>query len=238
MINWELKSVDIGRVDFTDGDVVVCDPCYEGEAGVRLKIKPSEYDVSILKDDNMNGAILATAVGTYISESDWEEYEKDTISVDSGQAGIFDWDTFNTDKVVDNFDNLPFEEKNSISKFYPFVSNLTLNTDEGAGCYSKGCISSSGYGDGLYNLYLAKKDGIIIGLMIVFIEDDRVACNYCGKLFNEYDLNDNGYCYSCERYDEEPCSECGNYFQTNELNEDGVCQDCLDRLEEEEEDDE
>lgn len=238
MINWELKSIEIGRVNFTSGDVLVADPCYEGETGIRLKIKPSEYNISVIKSDGLNGAILATAKGTSISESSWEKYEEDDIPVDSGQAGIFDWDTFNTDKVVDSLENLPFEEPNAISKFYPFVSGLTLNTDEGAGCYSKGCISSTGYGDGCYDLYLAKEDDIIIGIMIVFIEDDRVQCRYCGELFDEYDLNDNGYCYSCEKYDEEPCSECGNYFQVNDLDEDGICEDCLTRLEEEEDEEE
>lgn len=235
MINWDVNNEEIGTVDFTKGNILVSDPCYKGEYGVSLDVKQTHYDVSVLKEDGYNSAIMAIAKGEYISNLDWEKYEDEEIAVDSGQAGFFEWDSFYTEEVIDKNAQLPFsKDEDEENNFYPFVSSLTLNSDESAGCYSKGCVSSTGYGDGSYNLYLAKKNNVIVGLLICFIEDERVECYHCGNLFNEDELSEGGYCYNCEEYEEVPCAECGSHYYKYELNEDDICDDCLEEEEGEE----
>jgi hypothetical protein len=39
--------------------------------------------------------------------------------------------------------------------------------------YDSGIVSSSGYGDGSYNLYVARKKKKIVGFIIEFLGDDK-----------------------------------------------------------------
>lgn len=85
------------------------------------------------------------------------KYKCGNIGVDSGQAGFFDYDTFN-----DLNRNVLNEE------FYNHVCEISNGGSE----LEFGAVSNSGYGDGIYPLYVKEKSGIIVAAKIVFIEKD------------------------------------------------------------------
>ena len=87
-----------------------------------------------------------------------------TGGVDSGQAGIFDDSKYpDTDEERGEYgDN---------DRFYGKCCNKTMN-NEGCGVFDGCFVSSSGYGDGSYNCYIAEKDNEIIGIAIQFIDED------------------------------------------------------------------
>jgi hypothetical protein len=48
---------------------------------------------------------------------------------------------------------------------------LTCQKDEVGGSYDEGVVTSSGYGDGSYGVYIAKEpNGYVIGIKIIFID--------------------------------------------------------------------
>lgn len=88
----------------------------------------------------------------------WKPFKLQTfgIGVDSGQLGIFDLEKFLQAKKT---------EKKS-EKFYKKCFDPTQG-----GCLQEGVVSSSGWGDGMYNAYYLKaKEGDIIAIWVPFID--------------------------------------------------------------------
>lgn len=105
----------------------------------------------------------------------WKKY-KDDVGVDSGQAGIFDEKSYKNDGSVAF---LPWIKKRAPWKYdnnksggmwYMKMSDMTLNSKEKWGIYDNGVVSSSGFGDGNYPIYIAKDEKRrIIGIAIDFL---------------------------------------------------------------------
>lgn len=160
------------KFEITSGNMLVTDPCYDkNEEDLKCQAKlPAK-----------NGTWLATA--EYSDEDAWgrrvsriiawhesnrngafsfctKMYSVD-IGVDSGQAGFFDYDKYPAD---------PRDEINE-REFYTPVSDLTLASDFGT--IDFGAVSSSGFGDGGYDLYVDKNDsGEAIAVWIEFIAEE------------------------------------------------------------------
>ncbi len=124
-------------------------------------------------DVNRNAALVCLYVGNesleknqeLVDKSISEKWEKiGMIGVDSGQAGIYDLKHYRDDSIV---------SKNSEGDWFDANSKLTLKATDYGGVIKYGAVSSSGYGDGMYNVYVLR-DGKtkIIGVKIVFIDID------------------------------------------------------------------
>lgn len=92
------------------------------------------------------------------------------IGVDSGQAGFFDFSVY--EQIKDN--------QQLDKSFYDEVSEKTLSSNQWGVVDSKvfdktnfGVASSSGYGDGVYSLFVAEDNGEIIAARIVFISEEN-----------------------------------------------------------------
>jgi hypothetical protein len=106
--------------------------------------------------------------------------------VDSGQACIFDMayyrkDGLNIEVPKVGFDGQPFDRLEAMMKhekegddFYLKMCKLTLSQTKWGG-FDNGVVSSSGYGDGGYILYVAKEEytGEIIGFCIDFLVQEE-----------------------------------------------------------------
>lgn len=200
VMNYEDKK-SIGSVNFTTGEIYIGDPCYGAEDLEKLTIKPGLYEFFICKDQGCNSALIMSLGGHNYSKGKFECSEK-VFGVDSGQGGIFEVESFNTDEIV--IDCKKYDFGNSHSEFYKAMGYITLTETDIAGVYPKGAVSSSGYGDGSYNIYVVRnKDREIVAVALAFIEDNRFECCGCYGLFEEYELDDNGYCYNCGPEEEE-----------------------------------
>ncbi len=112
----------------------------------------------------------------------WELFPVE-IGVDSGQAGIFDFDHYRNDEHSESYDlPLIFGNdwcENEGDKWYQRMCSLTLGkkndgiSDDHYGSSPDGIVSSSGYGDGSYDLYVGKINNQIVGFEIVFITEDE-----------------------------------------------------------------
>lgn len=92
--------------------------------------------------------------------------------VDSGQFGFFDfgpWAAMQMEGIGS------YGDENS---FYGKVCELT-GTSEQVGVLRYGAVSSSGWGDGCYPVYVHKnKDGVVVAARVVFISDEEEESEY------------------------------------------------------------
>jgi hypothetical protein len=209
----------LGKFNVESGKVMVSDPCYEVGTwcqGQLDKVKNGEWVANIEQSDEGSWGIRNSELVAYHSgygmPSSWQwNRESFDIGVDSGQAGIYDLNFYRNDSMIGEIDNsLGFDLSEEGERFYSLNCDLTCRTEDKAGVMDYGVVSTSGYGDGGYTLYTARdKDGEVIAMKIVFIEDEP-ECEDCG--YPESDCSCD-YCDDCgekEQYcDCEYCDECG-----------------------------
>lgn len=139
-----------------------------------------------------------------------EKFKHSTcMCVDSGQMCMWDFDSFS------NNNSLSKEEIDSLNSFSYMLEHeiwyrlcCKLSISEGrAGVSKYGVISSSGYGDGFYPLYILKESDDIVGFEIDFFKDeleDVFDDDEDDELICEGNEDDNGVLY-----EDDFCVECG-----------------------------
>lgn len=156
-----------GCIDLS-GKVVTSDPCYDRDVWCMTKdiiIKPGRYATYIVKKDEKDfGSRVAAiiVIHTDYTESlkqDWKPYGS-LLGVDSGQCGIFDDTVYpQTEESGGEYDDE--------SSFYGECCKLTLGNKQGGILKARnGIVSSSGYGDGSYELLCQYHEDEIVALMI------------------------------------------------------------------------
>lgn len=170
----------IGAVKFGK-DVEVTDPCYTPDLGCGYTahdFEPGAYNAYIMM--NEDGDRVAELI-VYNSEYDTDarkrkihwEYDGCGIAVDSGQAGFFDEDYYIEGKKIDDAED--GKDFDKMKGFYKDCCNLTLSREPyGVLANGLGTVSSSGYGDGVYDLLTVKNaTGNVIAAKILFIDLDE-----------------------------------------------------------------
>lgn len=146
-----LNMVYLGTIEI-DTKCMVSDPCYNKNAWYQYvlnNMKPGQYNCFIQYSTNEEYGKRVRRImichNRYIS-TPHRVVHKAYIGVDSGQAGFFDYDYFLKTR----------EKENSNWEWYKEICNLTYKDDEFSGGIkdNKCCVSSSGYGDGCYFLYV------------------------------------------------------------------------------------
>ena len=150
------------------GKVIISDPCYDRSVwcmATDVAVKPGKYVIYIaMKDEKEFGMRVAALMAVHTDhiqsiKKDWEPYGC-CVGVDSGQCGIFDDTVYPADEKSGG----EYDDENS---FYGECCKLTLGDDQsgilGSG---KGVVSSSGYGDGSYELLCQYHEGERVALMV------------------------------------------------------------------------
>jgi hypothetical protein len=140
----------------TKGNLIITDPCYEKDGGLGLSIpvKPGIWKAcAILTDDRVSNLLAWHESSREPTSFNGKTSHVGTISVDSGQAGIFDRSV----------------EIGGDSEAYDLCCDTTNICDVGI-ILGKGVVSSSGYGDSTYDVYGKKtSSGLYTSLMIEHI---------------------------------------------------------------------
>lgn len=170
-----MKKIKLGN------KVVVSDPCYtlDGKLQQILDVKAGEYNVSLSKHDNNDGwgircsVLKVVHVDSFHPSSSFLNWEKvGRIGVDSGQAGIFDVETYRNDKLEIKTAGTFVPDNGDGEAWYGKMCDLTCG-DEQWGAYDNGVVSSSGYGDGMYEVYVSIQNDEIVGVAIDFLVDEN-----------------------------------------------------------------
>ena len=157
--------MNIGEFTVESGRIRVTDPCYEPDTWCAYVIDDAKKGLWTAKLSYMEGRVSELRIN-HFSHSTVEPAAKTDaqIGVDSGQAGFYD-DAF----FVENHGG----EYGELDTFYGKNCNATIEHDTGI-IEECGVVSSSGWGDGVYDLYVARdKDGLVIAAKIVFLYDEE-----------------------------------------------------------------
>lgn len=187
----------LGSFQIENG-IVISDPCYDFnindyKKGLAIqKYFPKQYVMTgewngYVKYADVDGdgpVSKLQACHSSISEdelhnADWQVC-KGILGVDTGQLDVFDSKYYKNDDIVgDNpIDKGIYDGKEKGDKWYAMCCYQSGN-DKQAGVIPFGVVSSSGYGDGCYNYSVIKKNGIICGFEIVFIDPDECSNSDC-----------------------------------------------------------
>ena len=156
-------------------EVMVSDPCYGLGTwcqGVVKNVLPGTYYCNIEYYDDKDWGTRVSAIEVirgnyYCDDLDWVE-ENFEVGVDSGQAGIFDYEYYKK-----HHESAP-TGKNLDENWYDTLCNLTYTGGRLTGNVidNAGFVSSSGYGDGSYWCYKAEDiNGNVIAIRLEFIDD-------------------------------------------------------------------
>lgn len=157
-----------------DGKMTISDPCYEPGiwSALEVKVAPGWYKCfADVKDMGAWGTRICSLSAIRedyaddVESLDWTS--PCSVGVDSGQMGIYDTDYFK--------ENQPDDEWENPDSWYRRVCALTYDEEgkrfEADIIDGLGCVSSSGYGDGNYDVITYVTNDYIVGAKVVFIED-------------------------------------------------------------------
>lgn len=160
--------------------VMVSDPCYKLDTWCQCvleNVKSGIWEAYLkMVDTGMWGVRVAELV-TISSEhcekhlTIMDEHQEFEVGVDSGCAGVFDYEYYCKCHTKENI-NEDWYEKQIIQQFFP---GDVSTWQRSVFTESNGVVSNSGYGDGGYDCYVARNtEGEIVGIRIVYIIEEEV----------------------------------------------------------------
>lgn len=168
-MNWNIK--EIGTFTLSSGAMRVSDPCYDKTvwcAGIIPNCVTGEWQtgVAYYNDALFGRRVALLAARAADSEADFSlvddlyalELAGFEVGVDSGQAGIYDNDSYGLDSTVEGIpepDEIFGDEPGSL--WYSVCCSAT-DSDDHAGVIPTGVVSRSGFGDGGYTAFYHKDD--------------------------------------------------------------------------------
>lgn len=183
----------------TSGKIVCSDPCYKTDVwcmGIVDNVENGSWIAIADKKDMGDWGERITSL--FIGNKQHLEHNPKLVDyvfedeplnfaggVDSGQFGFFDFANYRNDESAKDLEKYDFGTEYDIEdgdKWYRACSNLTLGY-ESWGTLPNGVVSSSGFGDGSYDVY-GYKDAYdkYVAFAVVFIYDeDEEICEECGE---------------------------------------------------------
>jgi hypothetical protein len=183
----------IKQFEVTSGKLVCSDPCYSIPTwcqgiveNVKNGVWGAEINLSDQQDWGMRVAslyIVNEHANATMKDIETKIFDEEPLSfdagVDSGQFGFFDFAHYRNDESAKDLKKFEFGDNydtQSGDTWYRACSDLTLG-DEQWGVLPNGVVSSSGFGDGSYDVFGYKDAyGEYVAFAVVFIyegEDDE-----------------------------------------------------------------
>lgn len=186
--------------EITSGKIVCSDPCYKTDVwcmGIVDNVENGSWIAIADKKDMGDWGERITSL--FIGNKQHLErnpklvdyvFEDEPLNfaggVDSGQFGFFDFANYRNDESAKDLEKYDFGTEYDIEdgdKWYRACSNLTLG-DESWGTLPNGVVSSSGFGDGSYDVY-GYKDAydkyVAFAVVFIYDEEDEEICEECGE---------------------------------------------------------
>lgn len=157
------------------GKIRISDPCYDKDdylGGLVIEAKNGEWVASADLEKTGWGDRITKLTAEYNGPVSVADCSTHSIGVDSGQAGVFDFDSYKDDNLVKNVARVHKEVICEDEPWYSICCDRTLSNHQW-GVIPNGAVSTSGYGDGMYdvNCFL-DKNGDVVRVEITFIDDE------------------------------------------------------------------
>ena len=178
------------QFEVTSGKLVCSDPCYSIPTwcqGIVENVKNGVWVTDIDKKDMGDwGERIASLFVVNKEALDknpniaWEVFSEEPLNfaggVDSGQFGFFDFAHYRNDESAKELKKYHFSDdydKEAGDEWYRACCDLTLGSEQW-GVLPNGVVSSSGFGDGSYDVFGYKDAyGEYVAFAVVFIYDDE-----------------------------------------------------------------
>lgn len=161
--------------------VMVSDPCYKLNTwcqGVLENVKSGIWEAYLKMSDKGTWGIRVAELITVNSEHYKEhpiimdEHQEFEVGVDSGTAGIFDYDyycKYHNENTIDE----DWYDTQIHHQFFP--SYDSSDWQKSIFTEFNGVASMTGYGDGGYDCYVARnEEGEIVGIRIIYINEEEI----------------------------------------------------------------
>ena len=158
------KILKLGTFKVTD-KIIVADPCYHFDHLGTLVLDNVLSGKYVATAEVVNNRVSALAISHFNFKNEMLESESvGYIAVDSGQAGFFDLDFFRKNEGG---------EFGDLDSFYGLACAITLSAKQAGVIKKRGVVSSSGFGDGCYEVLVCKNEaGKIVAASVIFFEED------------------------------------------------------------------
>jgi Protein of unknown function (DUF4241) len=175
------------------GTMVCSDPCYTIEPptwcqGIISNVRKGTWGAGVSISDEGSWGDRVSRFWVYNLEaiknnpkllSEIESFRGEVLvfsaGVDSGQFGFFDKDFYRNDEMAKDLEKYHFgddEDDEDGYTWYRAACNLTLGSEQW-GVMPNGALSSSGYGDGSYQVIGIKDGEEYVAFCVEFIGDDE-----------------------------------------------------------------
>ncbi len=174
----QAQRIDLGSFELESNRIVAADPTYADDDSLRVTLAPAapgQWDAWIGKADVEDWGTRAVELGATKHGTkvvDWKVLDTKGVGVDSGQAGLFDPKYINQTSLLPPVEKWASEPIDRDNLWYSYCSARTLS-DQLAGVIPHGVVSASGVGDGLYRVLESRVEGQLVGVRLIFIEEDR-----------------------------------------------------------------
>lgn len=167
-----MRNIKLGTFTVSEDKIVVADPSFDyGDGGTLLlkKVLSGKYFAGIETTSLKDCGQIVTSLK--ICHSDFKNIELKfercgVIAVDSGQVGFFDKTYF-----IKNQGG----EVGELNSLYGLSCAVTSSPKQAGIMQKKGVVSSSGFGDGCYNVFVAKNSANkIVSACIEFISKSEL----------------------------------------------------------------
>lgn len=162
---------DFGLFDVTTGLLLITDPCELGQddnVNQTIVVSKGKWRGTVTKgiDQKRIASLLVTKSDLIVSE-ELTVVEHGYVKVRTGQLGIFDLSSYRDDSILPPLAKI-FNESGEI--FYNHCCISTLSKKR-SGLFPFGIVSSTGYGDGFYEVQLLLDKGETVGIKVIFIPE-------------------------------------------------------------------
>ena len=167
---YKSKEVILGSFEVESNKIYVSDPCYEYDENDNSCVLTLKGAVNGKYIVTVNVARIYHDIESLTIKLEDYLYSEPSIfagkiGVDSGQAGFFDKEYYMENQGGD-FDDL--------TTLYGLACSLVLSKQEGGIVHNRGVVSSSGCGDGEYEVFIGINEiGEIVSASIIFIEEEE-----------------------------------------------------------------
>lgn len=182
------------QFEVVSGSMVCSDPCYSLDVwcmGVVNNVKKGKWNADVQYMDlggwgERISVLMVSHESNTLPTFDFDNPLGFTAGVDSGQFGFFDKDFYRNDESAKDLKKYQFSDdydREEGDQWYRACADLTLGT-ESWGVLPNGAVSSSGVGDGSYDVFEQKNaEGEVIALCCVFLWEDEEDeyCEECGE---------------------------------------------------------
>lgn len=154
--------------------VVVTDPCYcyePNQRGIVLleNVQAGDYKCCVLynKENRVKEAIILHESLSIYEQEGFLWLQEGFIKVDAAIAGVINYSLHEEMRRCKNRNEKKWEDK-----YYKEICELS-SKDETFIFKDNSFITSTGWGDGRYEVYVTKNDDKILGIKIIYDEDEE-----------------------------------------------------------------